>query len=102
MFKRTGPHLDTQPSRLPTPTPTQQTLTYAFKNAKLLPDGRCCLNDSLQNQLAMFKYSFFMYAEFSTATAAIFGQKQTVMLHLFTTTNSALGSTFGRALCMTF
>jgi hypothetical protein len=40
--------------------------------------------------------------EFSTATTAMFGQKQTLMLHLFTGTNKALCSTFGRALLMTF
>jgi hypothetical protein len=32
MFKRTGTQFDTQP----TPTPMQQTLTCALKNAKLL------------------------------------------------------------------
>ena len=56
MFKRTGTYLDSQPT--PTPTPTQQTLTCALKNAKLMPDGSCCLNNSLQNQLAMCKSSF--------------------------------------------
>jgi hypothetical protein len=38
---------------------------------------------------------------FSTATTAMFGQKQTLMLHLFTATNNALWSTFGRALLIT-
>jgi len=36
--------------------------------------------------------------EFSAATTAMFGQKQTLMLHLLTGTNKALCSTFGRAL----
>ena len=31
----------------------------------------------------------------------MFGQKQTLVLHLFTTANSTLPSTFGRALCVT-
>jgi len=39
---------------------------------------------------------------FPTATTAMFGQMQTLMLHLFTATNNALWSTFGRALLMTF
>jgi len=43
-----------------------------------------------------------MYAAFSTATAAMFGRKQTLMLHLFTTTNNALRSTFGQPLCKPF
>jgi hypothetical protein len=42
-----------------------------------------------------------MYKGFSTATTAIFGQKQALMLHLFTTTNNALQSKLGQALCMT-
>jgi hypothetical protein len=31
-----------------------------------------------------------MYIGFATATTAIFGQKQTLMLHLFITTNNAI------------
>ena len=38
MFERTGTDLDTQP------TTTQQRLTRALRNARLLPDGCCCLN----------------------------------------------------------
>jgi hypothetical protein len=41
--------------------------------------------------------------EFSTATIAMLGQKQILILHLLTaTTNNALWSTFGRALLLTF
>ena len=43
-----------------------------------------------------------MYTGFSTATTAMFGQQQTLMLHLFTSTNNALWSTLGLALCMAF
>jgi len=39
---------------------------------------------------------------FSTTTAAMFGQKQTIMLHLFTATNIAWWSVFGQALIVTF
>ena len=45
---------------------------------------------------------FFLYVGFSTATTAMSGQKQTLMLQLFTGTYNALPSTFRRALCMTF
>jgi len=51
-----------------------------------------------QNQL--FHVAFLQ--GFSVATTAIFGQKQILMLHLFTATKMALQSTFGQALCMTF
>jgi len=37
-----------------------------------------------------------------TATTAMFGQTQSLMLHLFTATNTALWSTFRLALCMIF
>ena len=40
VFERTVADLDTQP------TTTQRRLKCALKNAKLLPDGRCCLNDT--------------------------------------------------------
>ena len=40
MFERTATDLDTQP------TTTQQRLTLALKNARLLPDGCCCLNST--------------------------------------------------------
>ena len=43
-----------------------------------------------------------MYVGFSTATTAMSGQKQTLMLHLYTTTNNILQSTLGQALCMIF
>jgi hypothetical protein len=39
MFKRKATDRDTQP------TTTQQRPTCEFKNASLLPDGCCCLND---------------------------------------------------------
>jgi hypothetical protein len=39
---------------------------------------------------------------FSTATTAVSGKEQTLLLHFFTATNKAFQSTFGRALCMTF
>jgi hypothetical protein len=38
---------------------------------------------------------------FSAATTPMFGQMQTLMLHLFTATNNALWSKFVRALLMT-
>ena len=45
----------------------------------------------------------FSQEGFSRATTAMFGQKQTLMLHLLTaTTDNALWWTFGRALLMTF
>jgi len=37
-----------------------------------------------------------------TATTAVFGQMQSLMLHLFNATNTALWSTFRLALCMIF
>ena len=98
MFRLTDADLDTQP----TLTPTQQRLTRALKNTGFLPGCRYFLTGSLQNQLAMCQTKFFMYAGFSTATRAMFGQKQTLMLHLFTATNKALQSTFRRASCVTF
>lgn len=53
MFKRTATALDTQP------TTSQQRLMFALKNARLLPDGCCCLsntdNKALHNQLASYK-----------------------------------------------
>jgi hypothetical protein len=39
MFKYTPTDLDTQP------TATQQRLKFVLKNARLPPDGCCCLND---------------------------------------------------------
>jgi hypothetical protein len=42
-----------------------------------------------------------MYIGFSTATAAMSGLKQTLMLHLFSGTNNAF-LLFGQALCLTF
>jgi hypothetical protein len=36
----------------------------------------------------------FIWEEFSTAITAMFGWKQTFMLHLFTTTNNGLWLTF--------
>jgi hypothetical protein len=39
---------------------------------------------------------------FSTTTTAMFGQKQTLMLHLLTATSNALWSTFVQVLLMTF
>jgi hypothetical protein len=44
----------------------------------------------------------FTQEGFSTAITAMFGQKQTLMLHLFIATNNALWSTFGWTLLMTF
>jgi hypothetical protein len=44
----------------------------------------------------------FTQERFSTAITARFGQKQTLMLHLFTATNNALLSTIGQALLLTF
>jgi hypothetical protein len=44
----------------------------------------------------------FTQEGFSTATTAMSGQKQTLMLHLFTATNNALWSTIGQALLLTF
>jgi len=43
-----------------------------------------------------------MYAAFLTATAAMFRRKQTLMLHLFTTTNNALRSMFGGDIVQAF
>ena len=43
-----------------------------------------------------------MYVGFSTATTAMSGQKQTLMLQLFTGTYDALPSAFRRAYCMPF
>jgi hypothetical protein len=54
MFKCTAIDLDTQP------LPTQQRLTCALENARLLADGFCCLSDPLQNQLAMFNQIFYL------------------------------------------
>jgi len=56
MFKSTGTDLDTHPTL--TRTPTQQALTCALQNAKLLLIGCCCIYDSLHCQLAMCKISF--------------------------------------------
>ena len=39
---------------------------------------------------------------FSTAITAMFGQMQSLIVHLFTATNNVVLSTFGLALCMTF
>jgi hypothetical protein len=39
MFKGTATDFDTEP------TTAQQSLKCALKNARLLPDGCCCLND---------------------------------------------------------
>ena len=39
MFKCTATDINTQP------TVTQQRLTFAVKNARLLPNGCCCLSD---------------------------------------------------------
>ena len=44
----------------------------------------------------------FSQEGFSRATTAMFGQKQTLMLHLFTATNNALWLTIGQALLLTF
>ena len=38
----------------------------------------------------------FIGMGFSTATTAMFGQKQTLMLHLFTATNNVFGQCVGR------
>jgi hypothetical protein len=86
MFKHTGTNLNTQP------TPTPQRLTCALKNARLLLQRFSTESDG------DVEIRFFMYIGFS---AAMFGLKQTLMLHLFLGTNSALLS-FGWALCLTF
>jgi hypothetical protein len=44
----------------------------------------------------------FTQEGFSTATTAMFGQKQTLMLHVFAATNNLLWSTVGQALLLTF
>ena len=40
MFKHMATDLDTQPKT------TQQSLKFAFKNVRLLPDGCCCLKNT--------------------------------------------------------
>jgi len=45
MFKGTATDLDKQP------TTTQHRLTCALKNARLLPDGCCCLSDKERETL---------------------------------------------------
>jgi hypothetical protein len=44
----------------------------------------------------------FTQEGFSTATTAMFGQKQTLILHLFTATKNTLWSTIGQTLLLTF
>jgi len=50
MFKRTATDLDTQPTK------TQQTMTRALKNAMLLPNGWCRLNDTGNKILFRIKW----------------------------------------------
>jgi len=51
MFKCTATVLNTQP------TVTQQRLTFAVKNARLVPDGCCCLSDKGNEILFRFNIS---------------------------------------------
>ena len=55
MFKREATDLDTQP------TTTQHRLTCALKNARLLPDGCCCLNDKGNEILFSINISLHTY-----------------------------------------
>jgi len=74
--------------------PKQQRLTCALKSARLLPQRFS--SESTGNVYI----KFFMYVGFSLETTAMFGQKQTLLLHLFTGINNVLLSC-GWALCMT-
>ena len=51
MFKRAATDLDTQS------TTTQQRLTFALKNSRLLPDGCCSLSDKVNEILFRIKIS---------------------------------------------
>jgi hypothetical protein len=77
MFKHTGTALNTQP------TPTQQRLTCALKNTRLLLQQFSTESDG------DVKIKFFVYIGFSSGTTAMFGLKQTLMLLLSAGTNSS-------------
>ena len=90
-------------------TTMKQRLSCALKNARFLADSCHCLNNTGTKILfrvnwqwvnQLFHVAFLQ--GFSEATTAIFGQKQTLMLHLFTATKMTLQSMFGQALCMMF
>jgi hypothetical protein len=70
----------------------------------------CTLVCTPENREAQLSFSGVVYGwgllhqwgDFLSATTAIFGQTQSLILHLFTATNTALWSTFRLALCMIF
>jgi hypothetical protein len=90
-------------------TTMKQRLSRPVKNARFLAGSCHCLNDTYTKILFRINWWWvnqlfhvaFLHG-FSVATTAMFGQKQTLMLHLFTATKVALQSTFEQALCMTF
>ena len=75
---------------------TQQRLTCALKNARL-PPQRFSSKSTGDGYIKIF-----MYVGFLIDITAIFGQKQTLLLYLFTGINNVLLSMCGRPLCMTF
>ena len=102
MSKRTATDLNTKPT-------TTERLTCALKNSIFLPDGCCYLNDT--GNKINFRISWrwknhvchvACFWGFSTATTAMSGKEQILLLRFFTATNRAFRSTFGRALSMAF
>jgi len=87
----------------------KQRLSRAIKNARFLAGSCHCLSDTGTKILFRINWRWvnqLFYVAFlqgfSVATTAMFGWKQTLMLHLFTATKMAVQSTFWQALCMPF
>ena len=110
MFKRMATNLDTQPTMTHTVVHEQKLHPFPWQKvqAQLGPKDYLCqdqvfigLHTRVQRSLVFPQWccSWMRPAApergFSTATTAMFGQKQTLMLHLFIATNNTLWSMFG-------